>query len=179
MDEITNQTDPDIVEMDFPPYVEEYSPFPDVEADFNFEDNKEEIYRRNRIIAAKEQADIIKKEKLQKLERQRQLREMAQTAKAANAVNKKEYWDKLVLPASIITAFAIVLLIVVLSGRLSESRTNDMSFEESVNSMWFELEALRLEERMDSEETLYDTATTQVSKEPPYAETEIVITAQE
>lgn len=163
------QEDPDIVEMDFPPYVEEYSPFPDVEIDFNFEDNKEEIYRRNRIIAAKEQADIIKREKLQRLEKQRQLRE---TTQAANAAKRKDYWDKLVLPVSIITFLAIVLLIVVLSGRLSEPQTNDMSFEESVNSMWFELESLRLEERMDSEET-------QVSNEPPAAETEIVITAQE
>lgn len=163
------QEDPDIVEMDFPPYVEEYSPFPDVEIDFNFEENKEEIYRRNRIIAAKEQADIIKSEKLQRLEKQRQLRE---TTQAANAAKRKDYWDKLVLPVSIITFLAIVLLIVVLSGRLSEPRTNDMSFEESVNSMWFELESMRLEERMDSEET-------QVSGEPPSAETEIVITAQE
>lgn len=39
--------DPDIVEMDFPPYSEEQSPFPDVEADFNFYENKDEIYLRN------------------------------------------------------------------------------------------------------------------------------------
>ena len=46
-----NTEDPDIVEMDFPPYVEEYSPFPDIEPDFNFEDNKEEIYLRNTELA--------------------------------------------------------------------------------------------------------------------------------
>lgn len=51
MPENLKQTDPDIVEMDFPPYVEEYSPFPDVEPDFNFEDNKEEIYLRNTELA--------------------------------------------------------------------------------------------------------------------------------
>lgn len=39
--------DPDIVEMNFPPYVEEQSPFPDVETDFNFYENKDEIYLRN------------------------------------------------------------------------------------------------------------------------------------
>lgn len=171
-----NTKDPDIVETDFPPYVEEYSPFPDVDIDFNFEDNKEEIYRRNMIIAAKEQADIIKKEKLQKLEKQRQLREMT---RSVNTAKRKDYWDKLVLPVSIITVFAIVLLIVVLSGRLSKPRTNDMSFEESVNSMWFELESLRLEEKMNSEEMPYEATATQVSKEPPSAETEIVITAQD
>ncbi|MCM1328509.1 MAG: hypothetical protein NC253_03630 [Ruminococcus sp.] len=34
-------------EMGFPPYVEEVNPLPDVETDFNFEEHKEEIYRRN------------------------------------------------------------------------------------------------------------------------------------
>lgn len=73
-----NTDDPDIVEMDFPPYVEEYSPFPDVEADFNFEDNKEEIYRRNRIIAAEKQLAVLREENRQKLEKQEQYREISE-----------------------------------------------------------------------------------------------------
>lgn len=43
--------DNDIVKIDLPPYKEEYSPFPDVEAEVPFEENKEEIYRRNIEIA--------------------------------------------------------------------------------------------------------------------------------
>lgn len=62
MAEITKQTDPDIVEMDFPPYVEEYSPFPDVEIDFNFEDNKEEIYLRNNELAKEIEAKLAAEE---------------------------------------------------------------------------------------------------------------------
>ncbi|MDE6709420.1 MAG: hypothetical protein K2J76_02900 [Oscillospiraceae bacterium] len=54
--------DPDIVEMDFPPYVEEQSPFPDVETDFNFEDNKEEIYLRNTELAKEINARLAAEE---------------------------------------------------------------------------------------------------------------------
>lgn len=44
--------DNDIVKIDLPPYVEEQSPFPDVETEASFEENKEEIYRRNIELAA-------------------------------------------------------------------------------------------------------------------------------
>lgn len=62
MDTEKAKRDPDIVEMDFPPYVEEYSPFPDVETDFNFEDNKEEIYLRNTELAKEINAKIAAEE---------------------------------------------------------------------------------------------------------------------
>ena len=57
-----NTKDPDIVEMDFPPYVEEQSPFPEVETDFNFEDNKEEIYLRNTELAKEINARLAAEE---------------------------------------------------------------------------------------------------------------------
>lgn len=57
-----NTKDPDIVETDFPPYVEEYSPFPDVDIDFNFEDNKEEIYLRNTELAKEINARLAAEE---------------------------------------------------------------------------------------------------------------------
>lgn len=174
--------DPDIVKMDFPPYVEEYPPLPDVETDFNFEDNKEEIYRRNRIIAAETQLAILKEENRQKLEKYKQFREMTKTTASANAANVKNYWDKLVLPVSLITVFAIVLLIVVLSGRLSEPHMHDYSpyetAEQAFSSIMFEMESLRFEEEMKEAETVLDKAATQVSKEPSFAGTEEVITEE-
>lgn len=57
-----NNEDYDVIEMDFPPYVEEYSPFPDVEPDFNFEDNKEEIYLRNIELAKEMNARLAAEE---------------------------------------------------------------------------------------------------------------------
>lgn len=54
--------DPDIVEMDFPPYVEEFSPFPEVEPEFNFEDSKEEIYLRNTELAKEMNARLAAEE---------------------------------------------------------------------------------------------------------------------
>ena len=47
-----NTEDNDIVKIDLPPYEEEQSPFPDVETEVSFEENKEEIYRRNIELAA-------------------------------------------------------------------------------------------------------------------------------
>ncbi|MDE6594894.1 MAG: hypothetical protein K2K44_02660 [Oscillospiraceae bacterium] len=58
-----NTEDPDIVEMDFPPYVEEYPPFPDIEPDSNFEDNKEEIYLRNTELAKEINAMLAAEER--------------------------------------------------------------------------------------------------------------------
>lgn len=46
--------DNDIVKIDLPPYEEEQSPFPDVETEASFEENKEEIYRRNIELAAED-----------------------------------------------------------------------------------------------------------------------------
>lgn len=62
MDTENTRRDPDIVEMDFPPYVEEYSPFPDVETDFNFEDSKAEIYLRNTELAKEINAKLAAEE---------------------------------------------------------------------------------------------------------------------
>lgn len=47
-----NDNDNNAVKLDLPPYEEEQSPFPDVDSDFSFEENKEEIYRRNIELAA-------------------------------------------------------------------------------------------------------------------------------
>lgn len=51
-----NTEDKDIVKIDLPPYEEEHSPFPDVETEDVFEENKEEIYRRNIELAAEKNA---------------------------------------------------------------------------------------------------------------------------
>ena len=46
--------DNDVVKIDFPEYEESSFPFPDVKTDGSFAENKDEIFRRNMIIAAKE-----------------------------------------------------------------------------------------------------------------------------
>ena len=59
--------DNDIVEMDFPAYAEDDHAIPDVPPEASFAENKEEIYRRNRLLAAdmqaKELAVIAEEEK--------------------------------------------------------------------------------------------------------------------
>ena len=175
MSENAKLTDPDIVKMDFPPYVEEYSPFPDIEPDFNFEDKKEEIYLRNRIIAAQEQVKLLKDEERKRLEKQEKFREMTEAAKAADraviAAKRSQYWDKLVLPVSIITICTIIALIVVLSGRLSQPSVNNTLVDESA---WIEM--MRLIETTRTVPQTETEAATQVSQEPVAAETEVVTT---
>lgn len=180
MSENAKQTDPDIVKMDFPPYVEEQSPFPDVEPEFNFEDNKEEIYRRNRIIAAKEQVRLLKEENRKKLEKQEQFREMTEAAKAANkaanTANKKSYWDKLVLPVSIITACGIISSIVALSGRTSKPSVSvsDLIEEMETDNIWAEMRLTETAMAVPQTE-----AATQVSAEPIVTEISEEITEEE
>lgn len=181
MSENLKLTDPDIVEMDFPPYVEEYSPFPDVETDFNFEDNKEEIYLRNRIIAANEQVKLLKEEERKRLEKQEQFREMTEAAKAADrtvrTAKKKRNWDKLILLDSIIVVFGIIALIVALSGRTSKPSSYDLSYEESSNNVLAEMRSTETTMVVSKKET---EAAAQVSREPIVTEiTEEIIEEEE
>lgn len=54
--------DNDVLKIELPPYEEEVSPFPDVETDFNFEENKEEIYLRNTELAIEINAKLAAEE---------------------------------------------------------------------------------------------------------------------
>lgn len=160
--------DYDVIEMDFPPYVEEYSPFPDVEPEFSFEEHKEEIYLRNRIIAAQEQAKLLKEEERKRLEKQEQFREMTEAAKA---VTPKRHWDKLVLLDAIIAVIGIIALIVALSGRTSKpSETIYDSFEKmETDNIWAEM---RLTETETATQVSAKPIVTEISEEE---QTEIIL----
>lgn len=72
----------DVVEMDFPPYEEEYSHLPEPESTAEpFYKVKEEVYRRNRAIAAEEQTALLKAEERRKAEKRERYREMLEEAK--------------------------------------------------------------------------------------------------
>lgn len=72
----------DVVEMDFPPYEEEYSHLPEPESTVEpFYKVKEEVYRRNRAIAAEEQTALLKAEERRKAEKRERYREMLEEAK--------------------------------------------------------------------------------------------------
>lgn len=57
------QFDNDVVKMELPEYEESSFPFPDVRAESSFAENKDEIFRRNMIIAAKEAKLPVQREK--------------------------------------------------------------------------------------------------------------------
>lgn len=61
---MTENKDYDVIEMDFPEYEESYPALAEAETDISFILNKEEVYKRNRIIAAEKQAEqLVSEEK--------------------------------------------------------------------------------------------------------------------
>ncbi len=66
----------DVISMDLPEYEEEYSPFPDVKTELPFAEGKEEVYRRNRLIAAEEQAKLLAEEEKKKADKKAELENM-------------------------------------------------------------------------------------------------------
>lgn len=106
--------DYDVIEMELPPYEEEFSPFPEVETDFNFEEHKEDIYRRNRLIAAERQTELLREENRRKIEKQRQFKEM--TELAANAKPRRKPAEG--LPLRVILLVWGIMLLAVVGGQL-------------------------------------------------------------
>jgi len=73
----------DVLSMDFPEYEEEYPPFPDITAELPFAEGKEEVYRRNRLIAAEERVKQLVSEEKKKADKKAELENMYTEAKAA------------------------------------------------------------------------------------------------
>ena len=83
----------DVVEMDFPEYEEEFSPIGTVAAERSFSSNKTEIYRRNTELALTEQKKALAEERARKFAKQteyeqmyREAEEMIKQTKAANSL---------------------------------------------------------------------------------------------
>lgn len=126
------QLDNDIVEMDLPDYAEYDHAIPDVEPEASFAENKEEIYRRNRLLAAdmqaKELAVIAKEEKA-----------IAVKAAALDAVYREkaaaEYYSRgikyifsalAVLLVTVLAVLAVLLIIQTFGSRESGSLITDL-----------------------------------------------------
>ncbi len=113
-----SEKDADIISMDFPDYVEEYPPFPDVKMELPFAEGKEEVYRRNRLIAAEEQAKQLAEEEKKKAERKAELENMyleaAETNRSPGRFRKSLGADKKAT-AVLITAIAALIAILLVS----------------------------------------------------------------
>lgn len=104
--------DYDVVEMDFPEYREEQPAIPDVENKSSFSEHKEEIYRRNRLIAAEEQNRLLKEEEREKAVRREKTEELYRDAEEAEAY---VFSRKITLPLVIlfcISLFAVGTLLI-------------------------------------------------------------------
>ena len=109
MDE--NLKDNDIVQMDFPEYREEHSALPDVENESSFTAHKEEIYRRNRLIAAEEQTRLLKEEEQKKAEKRERTEELYRDAESAEAYVISRKMAVPIVIVFCVALFAIVALL--------------------------------------------------------------------
>lgn len=102
----------DVLMMELPEYEEEFPPFAEAETqDISFVVNKEEIYKRNRIIAAEEQSKILIEEEKTKTEKKDKFEKIFSEAKAE--VDKKEKKDRVITTLTV--GFAIVVIAVLIS----------------------------------------------------------------
>ena len=102
----------DMLMMQLPDYEEEFPPFAEAEPqEISFVVNKEEIYKRNRIIAAEEQAKSLIEAEQQKAEKKDRFEEIFKEAKSE--VDKKEKKDRIITTATV--AFCIVTFAVLIS----------------------------------------------------------------
>jgi len=113
-----SEKDADIISMDFPDYVEEYPPFPDVKTDIPFAEGKEEVYRRNRLIAAEEQAKQLAEEEKEKARRKAELENMyleaTETSRSPELLRKSIGAD-IKAKAIVITAVAALIVMMLLT----------------------------------------------------------------
>lgn len=103
--------DYDVIEMDFPEYQEEYSAIPDVEIESSFTAHKEEIYRRNRLIAAEEQTRILKEEEQKRAESRERTEELYRDAESAEAYVISRKMAVPIVIVFCVALFAIVALL--------------------------------------------------------------------
>lgn len=100
----------DVVKMDFPPYEEEYPALPEPEVtEEPFYKIKEEVYRRNRAIAAEQQTALLKEEERRKAEKREQFREMLEKSKSPAPALPKLRINGLALSIAVIAVFGIFI----------------------------------------------------------------------
>lgn len=161
--------DYDVVEMDFPEYREEQSPIPDVENKISFSAHKEEIYRRNRLIAAEEQTRLLKEREREKAARCEETEELYRDAEEAEAyVFSRRIAAPLVIAVCVLLS-AIVALVNKNSRAAMEYAAAEAMAETTV--MW-QTAATEKVTRITTERTRRET-------EAKLTEAEISVTAAE
>lgn len=165
----------DVISMDFPEYEEGYPPLPDVTAELPFAEGKEEVYRRNRLIAAEERVKQLAEEEKKKADRKAELENMYMEAAKANhspgRLRKSSGADK--KAAAVIKIAVAAMIAMVLSFSIGSIRPDNdgavTEYAESEAVQVLETSAavrtevsaaveLTLEEKQSDAETEADTA---------------------
>lgn len=115
--------DYDVVEIALPEYREEDSAIPDVENKSSFSEHKEEIYRRNMVIAAEEQTKLLREEEAARAARKAELERIYEESKPVSAlyVDKKSAKR---ISAMLIAAAAAIAAIIINNASLDRRETD-------------------------------------------------------
>lgn len=126
----------DVVKMDFPPYEEEYSALPEPEVtEEPFYKIKEEVYRRNRAIAAEQQTALLKEEERRKAEKREQFREMLEKSKPPAPALPKLRINGLALSIAVIAVFGIFIAAVRKSNTAANAAVSEAFASEVIQYM--------------------------------------------
>lgn len=100
----------DVLMMELPEYEEEFSPFAEAETqEISFVVNKEEIYKRNRLIAAEEKMKQLSEEEKVKEDKRAELENIYTEAKESRTIGltKKSFW--IIVAASVLSLLLVVM----------------------------------------------------------------------
>lgn len=126
----------DVVKMDFPPYEEEYSALPEPEiTEEPFYKIKEEVYRRNRAIAAEQQTAMLKEEERRKAEKREQFREMLEKSKPPAPALPKLRINGAALSIAVIAVFGIFIASVRKSNAAADAAKSEAFASEFIQYM--------------------------------------------
>lgn len=100
----------DVLMMELPEYEEEFSPFAEVETqEISFAVNKEEIYKRNRLIAAEEKMKQLDEAEKAKEDKRTEMENIYTEASQSRTIGltKKNFW--IIVAASVLSLLLVVM----------------------------------------------------------------------
>ena len=115
------QFDNDVLEIELPAYQEDSFAIPDVPTESSFAENKEEIYRRNRLMAADMQIDVLAAEEETRAAKKAEFEDLYKESAAAVNYNRSM---KIIFSVLAVMLAAVIAVLAILFIQMRNSFTN-------------------------------------------------------
>ena len=119
MDE--ERSDYDVLEIDLPAYEEDSFAIPDIPAESSFAENKEEIYRRNRLLAADMQMEVLAAEEETRAAKKAEFEDLYKESAAAVNYNRSM---KIIFSVLAVMLAAVIAVLAILFIQMRDSFKN-------------------------------------------------------